>query len=66
MQAAIVKLLWEAMENGTPDVGSDTLLESVDAGKSRLVDLFRSNSAWSTLIVDGATRGSKRLTDPPS
>jgi hypothetical protein len=64
-QAAIVTLLWKAWENGTPDVGADTLLETVDAETSRLVDIFRDHPAWGTMIVDGQTKGSKRLAGPP-
>jgi hypothetical protein len=64
MQAAIIKLLWQAMDNGTPDVGGDTLLEAADAKSSRLIDIFRANSAWNRLIVDGATKGSTRLAKP--
>lgn len=66
MQAPMVKLLWEAYENGTPDIGSETLLETVDAKSSRLVDIFRDNPAWGKMIVDGATKGSKRIADPPT
>ncbi len=63
-QAAIVKLLWEAWENDTPGVGSDSLLVAVDSKTSRLVDIFRDHPAWGAMIVNGATKGSKRLTPP--
>ncbi len=66
MQAGIVKVLWEARDGGTPDVGAETLLEAVDAKASRLVDVFRDNSAWGTFIVDGSTKGAKRIADPPN
>ncbi len=62
-QAAIIKILWDAWEAGTPDVGNDYLLEAIAGGK-RLVDAFRDNSAWNTMIKDGATKGSKRLAIP--
>lgn len=65
MQAAIVGILWGAWKQDTPDVGVDTLLEVVDARSSRLVDAFRNHRAWGTMIVDGETKGSKRLADPP-
>ena len=65
MQAVIFRLLWEAFQNGTPDIGAETLLEAVDAKTSRLVDIFRDHPAWGTLIVDGKTKGSKRLADAP-
>jgi len=63
-QAACVAILWLAWETGTPDVGDETLLEEVDAESSRLVDLFRGNPAWGTMIIPGATKGSRRLSDP--
>ncbi len=63
-QAAVVKVLWDAWENGTPDVSTSYLMESADLLSNRLVDTFRNNSAWGTLVVDGATKGSKRLADP--
>lgn len=65
MQAAIVGILWGAWEQDTPDVGVDTLLEAVDATSSRLVDIFRNHRAWGTMIVDGETKGSKRLAGLP-
>jgi len=65
MQAPIVEVLWREYENGTPDVGNETLLETVDAKSSRLVDIFRDHPAWGTMIVDGATKGTKRIADPP-
>lgn len=64
-QAAIVKLLWEAREHNTPDVGVQYLLEAVDSMTSRLPDIFRNNKAWGKLIVNGETKGTKRLADPP-
>jgi len=63
-QAAIVKVLWEAWERDTSNVGSETLLEAADSKTSRLVDAFRNHPAWGTLIVDGSTKGSKRLATP--
>lgn len=71
LQAACVKELWGAMENGTPEVGMGTILEITDSATSRLVDIFRGSDpnkrhpAWGTLIVDGTTKGTKRLACPP-
>lgn len=64
-QAAVVKVLWEAMENGTPTVGDPTLLEAVESGAGRLPNLFRDHPAWGRMIVEGGTKGSRRLADPP-
>ncbi|MBN1510747.1 MAG: hypothetical protein JXB13_01920 [Phycisphaerae bacterium] len=65
-QAVIVKELYEAAQNGTPDVGDAFLLERADAKTSRLVDIFRDCAAWGTLILPGATRGTRRLNLPKS
>lgn len=63
-QAACVRLLWDAWEQGTPDVGGETLLEAVGVRTSRLVDIFRDRKAWGTLIRRGDTKGSYRLSQP--
>jgi len=60
-RAAVVKLLWEAWENGTPDVGGDALLDAVGSEAHRLRDVFRGHSAWGEMIVKGATKGAFRL-----
>lgn len=65
-QAAVIDVLWRAWESGSPDVGGETLLEVADCADSRLVDIFRRCPAWGVLIVDGATKGAKRLADPPN
>ena len=65
IQARVVAVLYANWENGTPDVGMEFLLESANCRTSRLADVFRNNPAWGTMIVDGATKGSKRLSDPP-
>jgi len=51
-QAKCVKSLWEAWENGTPDIHHQQILE--DAGldnAKRLVDVFKNHPTWKTLIV---------------
>jgi len=62
-QAAAVKLLWKARDNGTPDVGEQCILEGVDSCGSRLRDIFSKNPAWGTLIVPGRTKGTFRLAE---
>lgn len=64
-QAACVKVLWEAWENGTPAVGDATVLETADSDAERLPLVFRNHPAWGTLIVEGQTKGTHRLADPP-
>jgi hypothetical protein len=64
-QAAAVSQLWQAWQNGTPDVGDQTILESIGSQARRLLDLFRDGNemhpAWGTMIVDGGTKGAHRL-----
>jgi hypothetical protein len=65
-QAACVRMLWEAWENGTPDVGGDTLLSEADVETRRLDHVFDNgkHSAWKTMIRSRATRGTYRLVPP--
>ncbi len=65
MQAACIKVLWEAWENGTPAVGDSTVLETADSDSERLPLVFRDHEAWGTMIVDGQTKGTHRLADSP-
>jgi hypothetical protein len=66
-QAACVKVLWEAWDNGTPIVGDATILESAGSDAERLPLVFRDHPAWMTLIVGvGTRRGVHRLADPPA
>ncbi|MBC7818184.1 MAG: hypothetical protein IAG10_14955 [Planctomycetaceae bacterium] len=65
MQAACVKVLWEARQNGTPTVGDATVLELVESDSERLSLVFRDHAAWGTMIVEGQTKGTHRLADPP-
>lgn len=75
-QAACVKLLWEAWENKTPDVGQTTILagaeDALDArglGEqltrgARFVDVFKQSGAWQKMIVPGQKKGTVRLQEP--
>lgn len=62
-QAAVVKILWEAWENGTPEVGGDYLVENAGLQSSRLSDLFRGHPAWDKMLVQGGERGVYRLAE---
>jgi hypothetical protein len=64
-QAACIKVLWEARDNGTPTLGDATILEAADSDAERLGLVFRDHPAWGTMIVEGSTRGTHRLADPP-
>ena len=63
MQAAIVKMLWQALANGTPDVHASTLLAHAESElkESRLDPLFFRHPAWKTMIIRGRRRGTYRL-----
>jgi hypothetical protein len=50
-QAAVIRQLWEAWEDGTPGVGQETLLEGAGSTGDRLRDVFRGSPAWGTLVV---------------
>jgi hypothetical protein len=65
-QAACVKVLWEAWENGTPELGQATILEhpEVEAESERLIDVFKGHPAWGKMIVKGRTAGAYRLAEP--
>lgn len=64
-QAACVKILWEHWEQGTPDVGNATILDTADVSGNRLDLVFRGrkgyHTAWGTMIVEGKTKGTHRL-----
>jgi hypothetical protein len=62
-QAAVVRQLWEAWEDGTPGMGQETLLEGAKSEGSRLRDLFRGHPAWGTMIA-ALGKGLFALTPP--
>jgi hypothetical protein len=62
-QAAIVRQLWEAMDNGMPDVGQETLLEGGGSQSNKVGDLFRNHPAWGVMIRGGSSRGTFRLAE---
>lgn len=63
-QAAVVKLLWKAWRNGTPDLSQEHLLEQSKSEGRRLRDIFKQrdemHAAWGTMIVE-SRRGVYRL-----
>ena len=63
-QAACVRLLWEAWENGTPELSAAALCESVELANDRLDLVFRKHPAWGEMIRPGHTKGSYRLSPP--
>lgn len=63
-QAKVVSILWEAMENDTPEVRQETLLEHASSQGSRLRDVFRDHPAFGAMIVPGELKGTFRLAPP--
>ena len=65
LQAACVKVLWENWNQGTPEVGEQTILELADTTQKRLSKVFDDgkHSAWGTMIVPGASKGTFRLSE---
>jgi len=60
-QARVIEMLHEAHEQGTPEVGQHSILETLESGK-RLRDVFKSNlDAWTNLIRKGTRKGTFRL-----
>jgi hypothetical protein len=62
-QAACVKVLWEAWEHGTPEVGQQHILETAGSESSSLKDVFKGSTAWKTMIVS-TRQGLFRLAEP--
>jgi len=60
-QAAVVRALWEAWEDGTQELGVATLLESAGSTCDRLPPLFQGHPAWGVMIVRGEGKGTYRL-----
>ena len=66
LQAQVVRVLWEADAQGTPEVGQQFLLAEVESNATRLRDLFREGGgklAWGTLVIM-ARPGVYRLAPP--
>ena len=63
-QAACVAVLWDAWQNGTPEVGDDTVLMKAECETKRLRDMFRSHPAWRNMIIVGKSKGTHRLSGP--
>jgi len=67
LQAACVKVLWDAWENKTPVLKEETILDKAGSLGSRLRDVFKEkkgmNAAWGTMIVS-SSKGCFRLREP--
>jgi hypothetical protein len=62
-QAAAVRILWKAWEDGVPAVGQSAILEDAGSEQGRLRDVFRHSPAWGSMIVSD-TKGAYRLAQP--
>ncbi len=61
-QAQIIEILHEAHQNGTPEVGSASILEKLGTSNGRWQDTFKSSpDARNALIASGTRRGTLRL-----
>lgn len=65
-QAACVRILWEAWEQGTPWIADGTLLQKANVGdRQRLRDVFRDHAAWGKMIVQGPQQDLHGLPEKP-
>ena len=64
-QAKAFGVLFDNWRQQTPDVEGVHLLLDIESEYLRLCDLFRGHAAWNTVIVKGATRGTRRLEGDP-
>lgn len=62
IQRMVVRELWRAWENGTPELSQEYLLEVAESSSAKLSDVFSGHPAWGVMIVPGG-RGSFQLSD---
>jgi hypothetical protein len=70
LQAACVRALWEAWEQGTPELSQQTILEAAESDQTRLDHVFRNRGrqphpAFGSMIVSTG-QGVYRLQPPPA
>jgi hypothetical protein len=63
-QAAAVKILWENWKNGTPDVSGEYIATEISSDSKRARDIFKEHPALGSMICQGQTKGTYRLTEP--
>lgn len=65
-QAACIRVLWEAWEQGNPLVADGTVLQKAGVGdKQRLRDVFKNHAAWGKMIVKGPQQDFHGLQEIP-
>lgn len=57
MQAAAIRVIHEAHLNGRIDVPGDRILKQIGSECTRMGELFRYSSAWTTVVVSPFRRG---------
>ncbi len=62
-QSKVIKVLYRAWKQGTPDVRWELLSEASGSDCGRLQDLFKEHPAWGNLVVSGLIKGTFRLKD---
>ena len=63
-EALVIKILWKAYENGTPDVGQHYIINEVCGSESKikyLRDVFAKKSIYKAIVKSGNRKGTVRL-----
>jgi len=63
-QSKVVRQLWAAWQNGTPEVRQATLLLACGSDQDSIADVFKNDPAWGGLVVQGGRKGTYRLKEP--
>ncbi len=64
MQAKIIKMLWQARENGSPWLYGKRMLTEIGSKSNKLQNIFNRNQQWHNIIVSDH-KGKYRLNMPP-
>lgn len=62
-QAAVVRILWDAWEQGAPEVSQEYIVTEAVIETEKLSQLFHQHPAWKSMIVPGASRNTVRIAD---
>ncbi|MDA1239406.1 MAG: hypothetical protein O2798_01040 [Chloroflexi bacterium] len=65
-QAAAVRKLHTAHQEGLPALSTRELLDDTQSNASKVSELFKRSSAWPTVVVRADRRGMYRLNLPPN
>lgn len=64
MQGKVLKMLWQAREDGEPWVYGKRILSAIGSGSDRIKGIFRHHKHWRELI-EADSKGKYRLNLPP-